>query len=303
MFHSTAWLAVLFVVLWNSGFIGAEYVLRDAGPFTQLFWRYLALAFILLTYLAVRRRLRWPGWSTAGPEAFIGVLAHGVWLACVLVSIARGVPAGIVALVVALQPLAVGALSGVVVGEHTLGLRWLGLALGFAGVALVVLRRVDFADTASLTGYFIPLGAVASMTAAALMRRRMEVNARLPRLPLDLALLYQALGSALVLVVPAILAEGLATRWTVGFLASMAWLVLAVSLGAYALMFELLGRMGATRMSALFYLGPPVTMVMAWAAFDDVLQPLDFAGLVIVCLGVMVVHRRRPREAPTADVS
>jgi drug/metabolite transporter (DMT)-like permease len=214
------------------------------------------------------------------------------------VSIAQGVPAGIVALVVALQPLAVGALSGVVVGEHTPGLQWLGLALGFAGVALVVLPRVDFGDAASLTGYFLPLGAVASMTAAALMRRRMEVRAHLPRLPLDLALLYQALASALVLVFPAILAEGLATRWTAGFLAGMAWLVLAVSLGAYALMFELLGRMDATRMSALFYLGPPVTMVMAWAAFGDTLRPLDFAGLAMVFLGVMVVQWHRPEETP-----
>jgi drug/metabolite transporter (DMT)-like permease len=298
MLYSTAWLAVLFVLLWNSGFIGAEYVLPHAGPFTQLFWRYLALTLILLAYLAVTRRLRWPGWSTAGPEAFIGVLAHGVWLAFVLISIAQGVPAGIVALVVALQPLAVGALSGVVVGEHTPGLQWFGLALGFAGVTLVVLPRVDFGDAASLIGYFIPLGAVASMTAAALMRRRMEVDAQTPRLPLDLALLYHALASALVLLFPAVLAEGLATRWTAGFLAGMAWLVLAVSLGAYALMFELLGRMDATRMSSLFYLGPPVTMLMAWAAFGDVLRPLDFAGLATVCLGVMVAQWRRPEEAP-----
>jgi drug/metabolite transporter (DMT)-like permease len=80
----------------------------------------------------------------------------------------------------------------------------------------------------------------------------------------------------------------------------MAWLVFAVSLGAYALMFELLGRMDATRMSALFYLGPPVTMLMAWAAFGDVLRPSDFAGLAILCLGVMVVQWRQPGEASTA---
>jgi drug/metabolite transporter (DMT)-like permease len=294
--HCTAWLAVLFVLLWNSGFIGAEYLLPHAEPFTQLFWRYLALALILLAYLTVTRRLRWPGWSTTGPEAVTGVLAHAVWLACVLVSIAQGVPAGIVALVVALQPLAVGALSGLVVGEQTWGVQWLGLALGLAGVALVVLPRVAFGDTASLVSYFIPLGAVAAMTAAALMRRRMALARQLPRLPLDLAIFYQALAAALLLAFPAILAEGLATRWTAGFLAGMAWLVLAVSLGAYALMFELLARLDATRMSALFYLGPPVTMLMAWAVFGDALQTLDFAGLAIVCLGVMVAQRRRAAE-------
>jgi drug/metabolite transporter (DMT)-like permease len=290
MLHPTAWLAVLFVLLWNSGFIGAEYILPYASPFTQLFWRYLALALLLLAYLALSGRLRWPGWESAGAEALIGVLAHSVWLACTLVSIAQGVPAGIVALVVALQPLAVGALSGMAVGEQTTGLRWLGLALGFSGVVVVLAPRAAFNDAAPLVGYLIPLGAVASMTAAALMRRRMEMHAHKQRLPLEQALFYQSLAAALALAFPAIMLEELETRWSPDFLAGLAWLVLAVSLGAYALMFELLRRMEATRMSALFYLGPPVTMIMGWAAFGDTPQATDFTGLAVVCLGVALVQ-------------
>jgi drug/metabolite transporter (DMT)-like permease len=108
MLHSTLMLEILFVLLWNSGFIGAEYALPFAGVFTHLFWRYLLLALILFLYLAARRRLAWPGWRAAAVTALVGVLAHAAWLSFCLLSIQQGVPAGIVALLVALLIVAAG---------------------------------------------------------------------------------------------------------------------------------------------------------------------------------------------------
>jgi len=289
MFRSTALAAVLFVLLWNSGFIGAEYGLPYAGPFTQLFWRYFALALILLLYLILRHRLRWPGWSIVAPAFLVGILAHAIWLGCSLLSIQYGVPAGVVALVVALQPLLTGALSGPVVGEHTPAHRWAGLLIGFAGVALTVSARVDFKDIDSLFFYFLPLGAVAAMTAATLIQRKMEVSGHSFILPLDLTLFYQCLASAIVLIIPATLFEGMSTQWQPEFLGAMVWLVFAVSLSAYALMFKLIKTIDVTRVASLFYLGPPVTMLMAWVVFGDTLQLMDMAGLVIACTGVILV--------------
>jgi drug/metabolite transporter (DMT)-like permease len=288
MFRSTALLAVLFVLLWNSGFIGAEYGLPYAGPFTQLFWRYFALALILLLYLTIGDRLRWPGWSIVAPTFLVGILAHAVWLSCSLLSIQYGVPAGIVALVVALQPLVTGALSGTVVGEHTPVHRWAGLLIGFAGVALTISARVDFKDIDSLFSYFLPLGAVVAMTAATLIQRKMEVSGHSFILPLDLTLFYQCLASAVVLIIPATLLEGMTAQWQPEFLGAMVWLVFAVSLSAYALMFKLIKLIDVTRVASLFYLGPPVTMLMAWAVFGDTLQLMDVAGSVIVCIGVIL---------------
>lgn len=86
MFLSSVLLAVLFVLLWNSGFIASEYVLPYARPFTQLFWRYFALVLILLLYLILRGRLRWSGWSIVAPTFLAGILAHSVWLSCCLLS-------------------------------------------------------------------------------------------------------------------------------------------------------------------------------------------------------------------------
>ena len=288
MFHSTIVLEILFVLLWNSGFIGAEYGLPYAGVFTQLFWRYLLLTIILFLYLGAKRRMRWPGWSATAPVFFVGILAHAVWLSCCLLSIQYGVPAGIVALAVALQPLTTGALSGVVAGEPTPIIRWVGLLTGFIGVALTILARVSLSDTTPSFAYFIPLGAVAAMTAATLTQRKLEVQKPELIIPLDLSLFYQCLASTLVLAIPAALWEGMVIDPQPVFLGIMAWLILAVSLCAYGLLFNLIKRIDATREASLFYLGPPVTMLMAWVAFGDTLQFMDVIGLLITGTGVVI---------------
>lgn len=292
---SVPFLALAFVLLWNSGFIGAEYGLPDAGTFTLLFWRYVALALVLALFLAWRRRLDWPGAGAAGHAALVGMLAHGVWLACVLLSLEQGVPAGIVALVVALQPLATGAFSGLMTGETTSARQWAGLILGFCGVAVAVGARIDWNDSGSIFGYLVPLGSVAAITLASLLQRRREVLGR-RFMPVDLTLFYQSLATAVLLVIPAVTVEQLAVNWTPGFLATMAWLIFAVSLGAYGLMWMLLARIDAVRVASLFYLGPPVTMLMAWIAFGDRLLGTDIIGLVIAGIGVVLVQgvRQRP---------
>ncbi len=282
-----------FVLLWNSGFIGAEYGLADSGSLTLLFWRYAALSGLLAGWFAVRRRSPWTGVRDAGLAAVTGVLAHGGWLGCVLVAIEHGVPAGIVALVVALQPLVTGALSGTVTGESTSRRQWAGLALGLAGVAVAVMARMDATATVPAWGYLLPFLSVVAITIATLLQRRREVAGSRPLPPLDVQLLHQAVATAVVLAAPAILVEGLQTRWTPAYLAAMAWLVVAVSLGAYALMWVLLARMDATRVASLFFLGPPVTMVMAWVAFGDTLRATDVLGLVIAGAGAALVQGRR----------
>lgn len=283
-------LAAGFVLLWNSGFIGAEYGLPYTGPFTLLFWRYLALTLLVLAYLVMRGRFQWVGWEAAGVNMLIGVLAHGVWLACVLLALDHQVPAGIVAMVVALQPLATGALSGFITGERTHFLQWIGLGLGFAGVMLTVAFRIDFARYDSIFGYLIPLGSVMGITLATLIQRRIELKDAALTLPVDLTLFYQSFATTLACFFPAVWGEELSTRWTPEFMLTMVWLILAVSLGAYSLMWLLIKRLSATRVASLFYLGAPVTMFMAWIAFGDKVQVMDVVGLAIVFVGVTLTQ-------------
>jgi drug/metabolite transporter (DMT)-like permease len=286
----TLLLTIAFVFFWNSGFIGAEFGLPYTGPFTLLFWRYLALTGVLFIYLIIRNRFLWIKWSTAFPNMIVGILAHGVWLGCVLLALDHDVPAGIVALVVALQPLATGAFSGLATGEYTPLHKWLGLVLGFAGVAITVLNRMDFSDAGSVFGYLIPLGSVIAITIASLIQRRMELKQTTVKISLDLALFYQCMGTTVVLILPALLAENLTTQWTSEFIYTMLWLIFAVSLGAYAFMWMLIKRIDATRVASLFYLGPPVTMLMAWVAFGDTLLMMDIIGLLVVLTGVLLTQ-------------
>ncbi|MFW5681435.1 MAG: DMT family transporter [Phycisphaeraceae bacterium] len=289
-------LELLFVLLWNSGFIGAEYGLPFTGPYTLLLWRYLALSVLLGVWVLGRAvasgRWSWPGGRAVGHTAVVGVLAHGVWLGCVLLAIDMEVPVGIIALVTALQPLLTGAFSGLVVGERTGARQWAGLVLGFCGVAIAVGARLSVDAETPALGYLLPFGSVVGITVASLLQRRWTSRGVRTSMPLDTTLLIQSVATAAALVWPAWWVEGFATDWTLPFVATMGWLIVAVSLGAYWSMWRLLATQDATRVASLFYLSPPVTMLMAWIAFGDQLIPTDVVGLVVAGVGVWLVYRR-----------
>jgi drug/metabolite transporter (DMT)-like permease len=291
-------LEVLFVLLWNSGFIGAEYGLPYAGPFTLLFWRYLALTGLLAAVVVARGGSLGPrSWTRAAQSWLIGVLAHGTWLACVLIALDLKVPAGVVALVTALQPLATGALSGRVVGERTTLAQWAGLVVGFAGVAVAVGSRAAFVEDVWWPAYLVPFGSVLGITAASLFQRRIALKSPHPRMPVLEDQLHQCAATTVAMLPGALLLEGFATSWTLPFVTTMLWLILAVSLGAYGLMWVLIERRDATRVASLFYLSPPVTMVMAFAAFGDVPSATDLVGMVLAAGGVWIVYRGAGRPA------
>ncbi|MFP4133567.1 MAG: DMT family transporter [Halothece sp.] len=291
LIQSTFSLSILFVLLWNSGFIGAEFGLPSAGTFTLLFWRYSILTLILLIYLILSRNLVLPQRKTIIHVSIVGILAHGVWLSCALLALEQNVPAGIVALVVALQPLATGAFSGLVVKERTRLWQWLGLIVGFLGVAIAVGTRIQVNPDVSPIGYFIPFGSVIAITIASLLQRRREISPQEDS-PLSVGgnLFYQSLATTFALAIPAITVENLTIDWNFPFIATLSWLIIGVSLAAYALMWKLLARLDATRVASLFYLGPPVTMAMAWVAFGDIPQLADIIGLFVVVLGVLIVQ-------------
>lgn len=292
--HSNFSLAIAFVLLWNSGFIGAEYGLPYTGTFTLLFWRYACLTLVLVFYLIITRNLVLPDLVTVAHTSLVGILAHGVWLSCALLALERDVPAGIVALVVALQPLATGAFSGLVVGERTRFLQWLGLMMGFLGVAIAIGTRIQLDNEATTVGYFIPFGSVIAITIASLLQRRRETSQRnYPSLSVAKTLFYQSLATTLIMAIPAVRVENLEIQWNVALIATLTWLILGVSLASYGLMWQLLSRMDATRVASLFYFGPPVTMGMAWVAFGDVPQFTDVVGLGIVIAGVFLVQFSR----------
>jgi len=299
LIQSNVSLAIAFVLLWNSGFIGAEYGLPYTGTFTLLFWRYAVLSLLLFIYLRINKNFVWHPFSTVAHTSLVGILAHGVWLSCVLLALEQDVAAGIVALVVALQPLATGAFSGLIAGERTSLSQWLGLIVGFLGVAIAVGTRIQLNNEVSPIGYFLPFGSVITITIASLIQRRRETSPQsYPSVSVANTLFYQSFATTLVVAIPAVTVEELIIQWNLPLIATLTWLILGVSLAAYGLMWQLISRLDATRVASLFYLGPPVTMAMAWLAFGDIPQMADLIGLVIVTAGVLLVQSSSYREAP-----
>lgn len=282
-------LSALFVVMWSSGFVGAEFGLGHAGTFTLLFWRYLLLAAILIGLtLAFRQWQRLPAraWVYHGT---VGILAHAVWLIAVLLSLDLGVSPGVAAFVTGLQPMVTAVIASPFVGETTRPQQWLGVVLGLGSVALVVGDKVAMGG--SLPAHLLPFVAVLAISVASVLDRRTRRQRTEPATepPVLMTTTIHALASLAFITPFAGAVEGFEASfgWELAF--AVVWLAVVVSLAAYGLMFVLLRRMEATKVSSLMYLSPPVTMVFAYLLFGDRLAAMDLAGLALAAVAVTLV--------------
>ena len=280
---------LLFVLLWSTGFIGAKYGLPYAEPLTFLVSRYV-LVIVLMSVLALAMRAPWP----ASPREALhigvtGLLVQALYLGGVFMSIHRGLPAGISALVVGMQPLLTAALAGALLGERVSARQWAGLALGFGGVALVVGSKasVDGVDGDALVHMLIPaLAALLGITAGTLYQKRF-----CPRFDLRTGSVMQFLPSLAITALIASQTETLHIEWTGDFVFALGWLVLVLSIGAISLLNLLIRSGSAVNVASLFYLTPPTTALIAWAMFDETLSALAIAGMVIAVSGVWLARK------------
>ncbi|MCW2243423.1 DMT family transporter [Azospirillum canadense] len=275
----------VFVVLWSTGFIGAKYGLPYAEPLTFLLVR-LGLVAVVLTAVALATKAPWPKtWREAGRIAIAGLLVHGVYLSGVFCAISKGVPAGVTALIVGVQPLLTAALSGPLLGERVSGRQWGGLLLGLIGVLLVVSEKVHF-DSGNAAGVGLAVAALLGITFGTLYQKR---HGTAMDLRSGAAIQYAATAAVLAVFAP--LFETMHIRWTGEFVFALLWLSFVLSVGAIFLLFALIRRGAAARVASLFYLTPPVTAVIAWAMFDERLGLLALAGMAIAVGGVALVNR------------
>jgi drug/metabolite transporter (DMT)-like permease len=288
-----SWLAAMpavFVLLWSSGFIGAKYGLPYAEPLTFLLLRFVLVAVLLMVF-SFATKAPWPRSGTEiGHIAVAGLLVHAGYLAGVFCAIHQGVSAGVIALIAGLQPVLTAAAASPLLGEQVSGRQWFGFALGLIGVALVVSGKLAL-GAGSLYGYALALVALLCITAGTLYQKRFCSG-----MDLRTGAVVQFAASAALMLVLAPLLETMQIRWSREFIFALAWLVCVLSLGAITLLFMLIRRGAASRVSSLFYLVPPVTALMAYIAFDERLSPSGAAGMVVTVTGVALVLRRPRRE-------
>ena len=218
-----------------------------------------------------------------------GLLMHGLYLGGVFTAIGAGLPAGITALVVGMQPLLTALGAGWLLGERVIGRQWLGLALGFSGVAMVV------AGQGSAAGFDAPLGAMlipallalAGITAGTLYQKRF-----CPRFDLRTGSVIQFIPTFVITALAAWATETMAVEWSGEFVFALLWLVIVLSFGAITLLNLLIRSGNAVNVASLFYLTPPTTAVMAWLLFDERLAPLALAGMAVAVAGVWLARAR-----------
>jgi drug/metabolite transporter (DMT)-like permease len=289
---ATSSLGALFVVLWSSAWIAGKIGLPYAGPFTLLLIRFGAAAEVLLL-VALASGAPWPDkLADYGHLAVAGALIQGLALGCAYLGLQLGVSAGMSALVNGLAPLltALGAVP--FLGERVAPRQWLGLFAGLVGVALVVIDRVSLGD-ANWQGYAATFAALAALVCGTLYQKKY-----CSRMDLRTGTLIQLAVAAAAVFLPALRLEGLEVEWNRTLILASSWLSLANSIGAFSLLYLLLRNGEASRVSALFYLVPPITAVMGFAAFHETLNAVALTGFAITVGGVYFGTRpQMPQQA------
>ncbi len=275
---------VLFVLLWCTGFVGARFGLPYIEPLTFLAVR-MGFVVVILGVIALIARVPLPRGAALGHSVVAGSLVHGLYLGGVFIAISQGVPSGISALIPGLQPILTSTIANRFMGETVTRLQWLGLALGLAGVALVLHDRAIIAAAPAL-GWIASVISLIGITLGTLYQKRFcgGIDWRAGNL-----VQYTFAGGLFTL--GAFAFETRVIHWSGELVFAIAWLVLVLSLAAVGLMYWLIRRSAATGFASLFYLVPGVTALMAYILFGEKLDALSIAGMMVCAVGVFIVNR------------
>ena len=276
-------LAWYFVTIWGSGFLATKIGLMYAAPFTFLTLRF-ALGIVCLVPLVALTRPPWPATQCEFMHVVVaGLFMHVLHLGGSHYSQYLGISAGIVAVLLTLQPVLTALFAARWMHERLTARQWLGVALGFGGVVLIVWHKIDVREitAASLTAVCVSL---LGATVGTLYQR-----AFCPRVDLRSAGLIQFVASLLLLAPLAWSVEGFAVQWTWQMVAAMTFLVIGASILAVNALHTLMRRGEATRVTSLIYLTPIFAVVLEYAMFDVVPGALSLAGIAITCTGVALV--------------
>ena len=279
-------LGAVFVVLWSSAWIAGKIGLPYAGPFTLLLIRF-AIAGAVMLLIALATGAPWPErLIDYGHLAVVGVLIQGLALGFAYFGLQHGVSAGMSALVNGLAPLltALGAVP--LLGERVGPRQWLGLGAGLLGVAFVVIDRVSL-GAATWHAYAATFAALVALVGGTLYQKKYCST-----MDLRTGALVQLAAAGAVVVVPALRLEGLEVEWSWTLIFASSWLSLVNSIAAFSLLYAMLRKGEASRVSALFYLTAPITALMGFAAFHETLSAAALLGFAITVGGVYLGTRQ-----------
>ncbi|MFZ6690999.1 DMT family transporter [Undibacterium sp. SXout20W] len=276
-------LPAVFIFIWASGYVVAKYGLPYAEPLTFLTMRYVGVVALMLT-LALVMRAPWPARKDWLPIAIAGVLMQAVYLGGIWCAVKLGMPAGVAALIANTQPI-LTAIMGPLIGERIRGKQWMGLALGIAGVGLVVANKISVVHL-SLTSVSLATMALLGMTTGTIYQKK-----TCPSFDVRTGQVIQFGASLLVTMPFALMLETQTILWTPHFFIAMAWSIFILSGVGISVLYMLIRHGEATKVTSYMYLVPAVTAVMAWTMFGEQLTSMTVVGMAIALAGVALVVR------------
>lgn len=272
-------LSALFVPLWASGFIAGKIATQHMQVPTVLLWRFVVAAVAMGAVAAITRPAlpRGRAWIHLGVTALL--LQVGQFSA-VYTGLANGVPAGLSSLILGMAPLLVGLLTPLLLSTRLGPAPVLGLVIGACGVYVVLSDEIGGGVDASV---IFPVLGMLSLTAGTLYQKRFNEGT-----PVVTSVIVQMLTS---LTVTVIAMPFLGAAWLpsdAGGWASVVWLGVFNSAGAFALMFLLLRWRSTVHVSSLLNLVPATTALVAVPVLGEALTVQALLGLGIALVGMYV---------------
>ena len=275
----------IFIILWSSAFVTTKPIIDNSDPFAALAFRFFFVALGFFIFVALTKRKILTNSKNLLQSIFSGILFHGIYLGGVFYSVSIGVPTGIAALIVTLQPILTNALAGKFLGENVSFKQWIGVVLGFFGAALVL--GFDIGASLPVIGVIASFIALLAITTSTLWQKKIGNN-----LPLSVSNMYQAIGGCLFHIIIIIIFTDPYINFTYTFLIAMSHQIFLVSFGAFTILMFLIKNNSASKTVSIFFLIPPTTAVMAWLFLNETLTNLDLIGFVVATLGVYIATRK-----------
>jgi len=272
--------------LWSSAFVTTKPIIDNSDPFSALAFRFFFVALGFLTFAVLTKQKIIITNKNLIQSIFSGVLFHGIYLGGVFYSVSIGMPTGIAALIVTLQPILTNALAGKFLGEKVSIKQWIGVILGFIGAALVL--GFDIGESLPTIGVIASFIALLAITTSTLWQKKISNN-----LPLSVSNMYQAIGGCFFHVIIIFIFTDLYINFTPAFLIAMSHQIFLVSFGAFTILMFLIKNNSASKTVSIFFLIPPTTAIMAWLFLNEVLTNLDLIGFAIATLGVYIATRKQ----------
>ena len=274
----------IFILLWSSAFITTKPIIDNSDPFTALAFRFFFVAVGFYLFSIYSKQSINISNKNLIESLFSGVLFHGLYLGGVFYSISIGMPTGIAALIVTLQPILTNALSGPILNEKVSIKQWIGVLLGFLGASLVL--GLDVGNNIPLLGLIATIVALISITISTIWQKKLSNN-----LPLPVNNFYQAIGGCLFHILIILFFVEPYIDFNKTFVIAMSHQIFLVSFGAFTILMFLIKKNSASKTVSIFFLIPATSAFMAWLFLNESLTHLDLVGFLITTIGVYIATR------------